>query len=114
MHGFRPARALIGDIGNDVFVSAASIWEIAIKHALRRGRADDMPVSGQVAVECFAEAGYGRLAVSAAHTAHVEQLPRLHADPFDRLLVAQAFLEPLGLLSRDAAVLAYGGTTIAV
>ncbi len=108
------AHGLITDAGNDIFVSAASVWEIAIKHALRRGRADDMPVSGEVARACFTEAGYGWLPISAAHAAHVEQLPPLHADPFDRLLVAQAFLEPLGLLSRDAAVLAYGGMAIAV
>lgn len=105
------ARRLIADPGNDVFVSTASIWEIAIKHALGRG---DMPVSSARAVELCAAAGYRELPVSWRHAAVVEILPPLHADPFDRILVAQATAEPMRLLSRDAAVAGYGAMVMAV
>ena len=108
------ARVLIADPGNEVFVSAASVWEIAIKHGLARGRADDMPISGRDALLHFTAAGYALLPISPAHAAAVEELPRLHEDPFDRLLVAQARTEPLRLLTRDAKVLAYGDTALAV
>jgi len=89
---------------DEVFVSVASVWEIAIKHALGRG---DMPVSAAQALQAFTDAGYTILPVQAAHAARVEQLPPLHADPFDRLLVAQALSEPLTLLTRDTKVAAY-------
>ena len=105
------ARGLIADPGNDIFVSTASIWEIAIKHALARG---DMPVSGARAVELCAQAGYRELPIAWRHAAVVEILPPLHADPFDRLLVAQATAEPMRLLSRDATVAGYGAMVMAV
>ncbi len=59
-------------------------------------------------------AGYGLLDVTATHAAAVEALPSIHADPFDRLLVAQALTEPLRLLTRDAAVARYSDSIIAV
>ena len=108
------ARALILEPDNAVFVSAASIWEIAMKHGLARGQRDDMPLSGDDALQYFTAAGYGLLAISPAHAAAVERLPRLHDDPFDRLLLAQAITEPLRLLTRDAKVLAYGQAALTV
>lgn len=96
---------------DEVFVSAASVWEIAIKHALGRG---DMPVSAAQALQAFSDAGYTMLPVQAAHAARVEQLPSLHADPFDRLLVAQALSEPLTLLTRDTLVAAYSDAVVLV
>jgi PIN domain nuclease of toxin-antitoxin system len=105
------ARRLIVDPANDIYVSTASIWEIAIKHALGRG---DMPVSGARAAELCAEAGYRELPVAWRHAVVVETLPPLHADPFDRILVAQASAEPMRLLSRDAAVAGYGAMVMAV
>jgi PIN domain nuclease of toxin-antitoxin system len=108
------ARALILDPGNTVFVSAASVWEISIKHGLARGRPGDMPLSGADALRHFTAAGYGWLAISPAHAAAVESLPRLHEDPFDRMLLAQAVTEPLRLLTRDPKILAYGSAAIAV
>lgn len=87
------AAGLIADPQNTVVVSAASVWEIAIKHALNRGRATDMPVSGPEALAFFKAAGYDVLAISAEHAAAVQSLPDLHRDPFDRLLVAQALHE---------------------
>ena len=77
---------------------AASVWEIAIKHALARGLASDMPVSGPDALGFFRAAGYELLAVTADHAAAVATLPPLHRDPFDRIIVAQALHEPLRLM----------------
>jgi PIN domain nuclease of toxin-antitoxin system len=105
------ARELIADPANDIYVSTASILEIAIKHALGRG---DMPVSGGRAAALCAAAGYRELPVTWQHAAVVEALPPLHADPFDRILVAQAMAEPMRLLSRDAAVAGYGAMVMAV
>lgn len=105
------AHGLIADPANEIYVSTASIWEIAIKHALGRG---DMPVSGTRAAELCALAGYRELPVTWRHAAGVDALPPLHADPFDRILVAQAENEPMRLLSRDAAVAGYGAMVLPV
>lgn len=105
------ARSLIGDPANEIHVSTASIWEIAIKHALGRG---DMPVSGARIAELCAQAGYRELPVAWRHAALIDSLPPLHADPFDRILVAQASAEPMRLLSRDATVVSYGDIVIPV
>jgi PIN domain nuclease of toxin-antitoxin system len=98
------ARGLISDQANDVFVSAASVWEIAIKHALARGGPNDMPVSGAEALRYFLDAGYELVGISPADAAAVETLPMLHADPFDRLLIAQALSVPFRLLTHDPRV----------
>jgi len=105
------ARALIADPENDVLVSAASVWEVAIKHALGRG---DMPISGDQALDWFRQAGYQLLPIAPEHAAAVEHLPDHHRDPFDRMLVAQATAEPLRLLTHDPLVLRYGDLAIAV
>ena len=78
----------------------------------RRALGDDITLSGARALTFFAEAGYELLSVSAGHAAAVERLPRLHADPFDRLLVAQALSEPLRLLTHDKTLAAYSDTVI--
>jgi PIN domain nuclease of toxin-antitoxin system len=101
----RKARALIQDPQNDIYFSAATIWEIAIKHALAR---KDMPVSATEAQKYFIAAGYIELPVHAHHAAAVESLPGHHADPFDRILVAQAQHEPMKLLTHDRQLIAYG------
>ena len=98
------ARSLIASPANAVWVSAVNVWEIAIKRALARG---DMPVSAEEARRYFSEAGFDMLAITAEHAAAVEALPPIHADPFDRLLVAQAMTEPLRLLTHDATVARY-------
>jgi len=86
-----------------VFVSAASIWEIAVK--TRLGKIDADP---DVLVAAIDESGFIELPVRAAHAARVAALPPLHADPFDRLLIAQAITEPLRMLTADAGLRAYG------
>jgi len=99
------ARQRILSPDTTVWVSAASLWEIAIKFALGRG---DMPVSAERALGYFKQAGYRLLPVSAEHACAVEALQRHHADPFDRLLVAQAQYEPMRFLTRDRQIAAYG------
>lgn len=105
------ARALIESPAATVWVSAATVWEIAIKHGLGRG---DMPVSGQEALGYFQESGYRLLPVLPEHAAAVADLPPHHQDPFDRLLVAQALTEPLRLLTHDAMVARYSDTIIEI
>ncbi len=87
-----------------VYVSAASIWEIAIKSRLGK-------IEGDVGnfVEAIAASGFQELPVSARHAAAVSALPLHHADPFDRVLLAQAFTEPLRLVTADAVLTQYGG-----
>ena len=104
--------ALIADPANEIIVSAVSVWEISIKHALSRGRPDHIMILGAWALTYFRDAGYDLLSVSPEHAAAVEQLPRLHSDPFDRLLVAQALTEPLRLITHDKALAAYSDTVI--
>jgi PIN domain nuclease of toxin-antitoxin system len=105
------ARRLIRVPANQVHVSAASVWEISIKHGLVRG---SMPVSGAEAAAWFAKAGYAILPVTAEHAALVEGLPGHHGDPFDRMLVAQALAEPMRLMTHDPLVARYSDTTILV
>jgi PIN domain nuclease of toxin-antitoxin system len=105
------ARDLISAPTSTVWVSAASVWEISIKHSLGRG---DMPVSGSDAIRYFEESGYRLLSVAPEHAAAVEELPAYHQDPFDRLLVAQALLEPMRLITHDPQVGRYSDTIVLV
>ncbi len=99
------ARDLILNNSNDIYFSAATVWEIAIKHRLAR---KDMPISGHEAATYFAAAGYIELPISSAHSAATEKLPLHHSDPFDRILVAQATTEPMHLLTHDRTLKLYG------
>ena len=99
------ARTLIADEANEIFVSLASLWEIAIKHGLGRG---DMPVGARPAHVYFQAAGYRLLDIRADHLEQLEALPHLHGDPFDRMLIAQALAVPLRLVTHDQAIVAYG------
>ena len=105
------AREWIESPRATVWVSAATVWEIAIKHGLGRG---DMPVSGQEALDYFRQSGYRLLAVQSEHAAAVETLPAHHADPFDRILIAQALTEPMRMLTHDSTVARYLDTIIQV
>lgn len=104
----RQAHALITDRNNDIFVSVATLWEIAIKYALKRRGRGAMRVSAVDARQDFHDAGYALLPVTADHVCGLEALPMHHSDPFDRLLVAQATTEPMQLLTHDAKLVHYG------
>ena len=103
-------RRLIDDTENAVFVSAAAIWEIAIKRSLNRG----ILVSSEEALNYFGLAGFTMLPILPRHATRVETLPPIHADPFDRLMVAQALSEPLRLLTHDRRVAAYSDSIMLV
>jgi len=105
------ARRYILAPTNEIFISAASIWEISIKHGLGRG---NMPISGSEAADYFTQAGYMALDISSHHAAFVESLPTHHADPFDRMLVAQALSEPMRLLTHDKMLAAYSDMVVVV
>jgi PIN domain nuclease of toxin-antitoxin system len=87
----------------EVFVSAASIWEISIKRSLGKLQADPREV-----VAAIAPAGFALLPVTGEHAAQIVELPPLHRDPFDRMLVAQAQIEPMILLTNDESLRGYG------
>jgi PIN domain nuclease of toxin-antitoxin system len=87
----------------EVFVSAASIWEISIKSALGKLEADPQEV-----LAAISPAGFVLLPITGEHAAKVRELPSLHKDPFDRMLVAQASVEPMILLTNDEALRKYG------
>jgi PIN domain nuclease of toxin-antitoxin system len=87
-----------------VYVSAASIWEIAIKASLGKIEGDAASLA-----DAIEGSGFQELPVSAQHAAAVAKLPLHHTDPFDRLLLAQAFLEPLRFITADETLAAYGG-----
>ena len=105
------ARTLIESPKTTVWVSTASVWEIAIKYAIRRG---DMPVSSEDAVRYFRESGYQFLAIDAEHAIAVEGLPAHHQDPFDRMLVAQALVEPMRLVTHNPTVALYSDAIIKI
>ncbi|MEK1927600.1 MAG: type II toxin-antitoxin system VapC family toxin [Rhizobium giardinii] len=101
--------AMIASRDNEVFVSAASICEIAIKFPLRRAGAP--PFDGYAA-RYLKTVGYSFLDISVEHAAANGHLKTVHADPFDRLLIAQAVTEPLTLITRDSKVAGYSPTFI--
>lgn len=107
----KKAREMIESPRTSIWISAATIWEIAIKHSLGRG---DMPVSSQDALRYFQESGYRFLPIEPEHAAAVEDLAAHHADPFDRILVAQAIIEPMRLMTHDPIVARYSDTVIEV
>ena len=86
-----------------IYVSAASIWEIAIKARLGKIEASAVDL-----VEAIEESGFLELPVRALHAVRVAELPLHHTDPFDRLLVSQAMAEPLRLLTVDSVLRQYG------
>jgi PIN domain nuclease of toxin-antitoxin system len=94
-------RGEIEDPHNEIFFSAASIWEIAIKSGLGKL---DFPHSAEAIAQGAIHTGFTELPVTAKHAAAVARLPTHHRDPFDRLLIAQALALPAHLLTVDAAL----------
>ena len=99
-------RALVENPNNDVVFSAISIWEIAIKTG--RGR-DDFRLHAGFFRRGLFDNGYTELPMTGAHAAALAGLPAIHKDPFDRMLVAQATVEGLTLVTSDPAIANYPG-----
>ena len=99
------ARALLLDPANHLVFSSASLWEISIKNGLERS---DFNVDPRSLWRMLLVNGYRELPVTSEHTVAVSELPPLHKDPFDRIIIAQARVEGLLLLTVDKAVAKYG------
>ncbi len=99
-------RGRLDDPATELFYSAASLWEVSIKSALGR---EDFSVDPRLLRRGLIEHGYRELAVTGAHAVAVDLLPAVHKDPFDRMLVTQAQIEGMTLLTSDALVAGYPG-----
>ena len=99
-------RELIEDEENTLFFSAASLWEIVIKNGLGR---NDFQIEPRMFRASLIDNGYLEVPITSEHVLFVHDLPPLHKDPFDRILVAQSSIEGMALLTVDQAVIDYGG-----
>jgi PIN domain nuclease of toxin-antitoxin system len=99
------ARNLLLDPASQLVFSSASLWEISIKNGLARA---DFNVDPRRLWRMLLVSGYRELPVTSEHAVAVNELPKLHTDPLDRILVAQARVEGITLLTVDKAVAAYG------
>jgi PIN domain nuclease of toxin-antitoxin system len=102
----RSAAQFIDDPDNELYFSSASLWEIAIK--LRRGR-EDFQVDPRLLQRRLLNNRYEELPITGEHAVAVADLPLLHGDPFDRLLIAQCIVEGMTLLTADRTVARYPG-----
>jgi PIN domain nuclease of toxin-antitoxin system len=100
------ARTLIGNPHNELLFSAASLWEVAIKRGLGR---EDFKVDARLLRRGLLDNGYSELPIVSDHVVATESLPLIHKDPFDRILVAQATIEGVTLLTIDSLVSGYPG-----
>lgn len=100
------ARTLIESPENELWFSAGSLWEIAIKRGLGRV---DFQVDVRLLKRGLLDNGYRELAIRSEHVLEIDSLPALHKDPFDRVLVAQATVEGITLLTSDVVVARYPG-----
>lgn len=107
----KKARAVIAREDNRIFWSVASMWEVALKHSLKPDR---IPLSGVEFMHYCEQAGYECLPVRERHVAALESLPLLHADPFDRMLVAQSQSETMVFLTHDTTLSGYGEQVMVV
>ena len=103
------ARSYITDENNTLLFSPASIWEIIIKNSLGR---PDFHVDPPALHRGFLDNGYRELVITGSHTLAVGDLPPIHKDPFDRILIAQARVEGVSLLTADETVARYPGAII--
>lgn len=102
----RKTRSLLNDPANSLLFSAVSLWEIVIKQTIGR---DDFQVDPRALRRGLLDNSYDEIAITSTHALAVENLPPLHRDPFDRMLLAQSRVEGFTLLTADAAVLRYPG-----
>ena len=105
------SRSLIEDPGTEVVFSAVSLWEVAVMSGLER---EDFRVDPRLLRRGLLEHGYTELPVTGAHAVAVDLLPPIHRDPFDRMLVAQAQVEGITLLTADGVVARYPGPIRAI
>ena len=99
-------RTLLEDGDNELLFSAASLWEVAIKSGLGR---KDFRVEARLLRRGLLDNGYSELPIVSDHVVAIESLPPIHKDPFDRILVAQAAVEGITLLTNDPVVAQYPG-----
>ncbi len=100
------ARDILNDPQNDLIFSVVSLWEIGIKSALGRS---DFRVDARLLRRNLVDNGYEELPIAAEHALAIGNLPMIHKDPFDRLLIAQALIEGVTLLTSDPLVALYPG-----
>lgn len=100
------AKRLLNDPENELLFSAVSLWEITIKSGLGR---EDFRVEPRVLRRGLLDNGYVELPITSEHAVNVDALPPLHKDPFDRLLLSQALVEGITLLTADAQLARYRG-----
>jgi len=100
------ARVLMEDQENELLFSAANLWEITIKSSIGRS---DFHVDGRVLRRGLLDNGYRELPITSEHAVTIDLLPPIHKDPFDRILVAQAMVEGITLLTNDALIAQYPG-----
>jgi PIN domain nuclease of toxin-antitoxin system len=99
-------RAILNDQENQLFFSVVSIWEIAIKSGLR---SPDFPYDPRVIRRQLRDDGYEELPILGQHAVEVATMPLIHKDPFDRILIAQAMVEGITLLTADPVIAQYPG-----
>lgn len=107
----RRARTLIEKEDNALYFSAASLWEVTIKRMLNR---PDFRVDPRLLRRSLLDNGYMEMPISSEHAVFVDSLPPLHKDPFDRILIAQASVEGITLLTADKMLTAYPGPIMKV
>jgi PIN domain nuclease of toxin-antitoxin system len=105
------AQAAILDPSATILFSAVNIWEVAIKHALRKPGFDVDPA---ILREGLLDLGYNELPVNSLHSIEVARLPMVHGDPFDRLLIAQVIVEGFELVTADRTIARYPGPILKV
>ena len=103
----KKARGLIEKEEHELFFSSGSLWEIVIKRNLGR---DDFKVDARILRRGLLDNGYSELPIASEHVVAIDGLPQHHKDPFDRVLVAQAIVEGITLLTSDETVARYGGS----
>jgi PIN domain nuclease of toxin-antitoxin system len=102
----REARKLVDNPGNELLFSVASLWEVAIKRSLGRR---DFTLDARVLRRGLLDNAYSELPIISEHVVAIDSLPKIHKDPFDRVLVAQATVEGITLLTTDSLVGKYPG-----
>lgn len=103
------ARNLILDTGNSIYVSVASVWEVAIKHSMKP---HEMPISADIFVSKCREAGYSFISLSTDDILYLPHLVNVHKDQFDRALICQAVVRNMVLVTNDSLIRKYPESNI--